>query len=188
MTVHPLDITAVIVYLLLILSLVIPGLLMIGVGLFAYFTGHPAELGEGTLAEILAWQPDISDRALPEFVRLHFPPGLAGLFLAPLMAAIMSSVASGIHSVTTALVVDFRDRLFPWLRPKDDRSELRSIRLMVLVIGAIAITLACFVGPLGDVFDAGGLKGSMQHFSEKEKWMEEQRKIPLGGGQQNQTA
>jgi len=135
--------------------IVIPGLLMIGVGLFGYFTQHPTELGQGTLAEILARDPAISDRAMPEFVRLHFPPGLAGLFLAALMAAIMSSVDSGIHSVTTALVVDFRDRLFPRLRPKDARGELRSIRLMVLAIGFTAITLACFVGPLGNVFDIG---------------------------------
>jgi SSS family solute:Na+ symporter len=137
------------------LWIVIPGLLMIGVGLYAYFKEFPAELGEGTLSEILADDPKVADRAMPEFVRLHFPPGLAGLFLAALMAAIMSSIDSGVHSVTTALVVDFRDRLFPRLRPENPRSELRSIRLMVLGIGAIAITLACFVGPLGNVFDIG---------------------------------
>ena len=135
--------------------IVLPGLLMIGVGLYSYFTKHPAELGDGTLTEILASQPNVADRALPEFVRLHFPPGVAGLFLAALMAAIMSSIDSGIHSVTTALVVDFRDRLFPRLRPADDLGEVRFIRLMVVGIGATAITLACFVGPLGNVFDIG---------------------------------
>ena len=135
--------------------IVLPGLLMIGVGLYSYFTKYPAELGDGTLTEILASQPKVADRAMPEFVRLHFPPGVAGLFLAALMAAIMSSIDSGIHSVTTVLVVDFRDRLFPRLRPTDERRELRFIRLMVVVIGAMAITLACFVGPLGNVFDIG---------------------------------
>jgi SSS family solute:Na+ symporter len=135
--------------------IVIPGLLMIGVGLYGYFTQHPAELGQGTLTDILANDPKVADKAMPEFVRLHFPPGLAGLFLAALMAAVMSSIDSGIHSVTTALVVDFRDRLFPQLRPRTDRRELWWIRLIVLVIGAIAITLACFVGPLGNVFDIG---------------------------------
>ncbi len=140
--------------------IVIPGLLMIGVGLYGYYTDHPAELGAGTLSEILAsppgpGEPKVADRAMPQFVRLHFPPGLAGLFLAALMAAIMSSIDSGVHSVTTALIVDFRDRLFPSLRPEDDKHELRWIRVMVLVIGAIAITLACFVGPLGNVFDIG---------------------------------
>ncbi len=135
--------------------IVIPGLLMIGVGLYGYYTQHPAELGGPSLTEILADDPKVADRAAPEFVRFHFPPGLVGLFLAALMAAIMSSIDSGIHSITTALVVDFRDRLFPDLRPRDERSEVLSIRVMVLVIGAIAISLACFVGPLGNVFDVG---------------------------------
>lgn len=135
--------------------IVIPGLMMTGVGLYTYFTQHPTELGAGTLPEILASDPKVADRALPDFVRLHFPPGLAGLFLAALMAAIMSSIDSGVHSVTTALVVDFRDRLFPEFRPKDDRREVRWIRILVVTIGAIAITLACFVGTLGNVFDVG---------------------------------
>lgn len=134
---------------------VMPSLLLIGVALYAYFTQHPGELGSGTLAEILANNPRVADRALPDFVRLHFPPGMAGLFLAALMAAIMSSIDSGIHSVSTALVVDFRDRLFPSLRPNSEAAELRSIRLLVVVIGALAIGLACFVGPLGNVFDIG---------------------------------
>ncbi|MEQ8787635.1 MAG: sodium/solute symporter [Pirellulaceae bacterium] len=137
---------------------VLPALLMIGVGLYAYFTHHPSELGEGSLAEIFANHPkpkDFADEAMPTFARLHFPPGLAGLFLAALMAAIMSSIDSGIHSVTTALTVDFRDRLLPQLRPRTPRGELIFIRSTVVVIGALAITLACFVEPLGNVFDIG---------------------------------
>ena len=135
--------------------IVVPGLLMIGVGLYSWFTQHPAELGEGTLSEILAGDSKIADHAMPEFVRLHFPPGLAGLFLAALMAAIMSSIDSGVHSVTTALIVDFRDRLLPELRPKDDGTEVLWIRILVVVVGTMAITLACYVEPLGDVFDIG---------------------------------
>jgi SSS family solute:Na+ symporter len=137
---------------------VLPALLMIGVGLYAYFTRHPGELGEGTLTEILANHSEpkkLADAVMPTFARMHFPPGLAGLFLAALMAAIMSSIDSGIHSVTTALTVDFRDRLFPRLRPISPRWELISIRAMVVVIGVLAVTLACFVEPLGNVFDIG---------------------------------
>lgn len=132
--------------------IVIPGLLMIGVGLYTYFMQNPGELGQGTLAEILANDKGASDASMPTFVRLHFPPGMAGLFLAALMAAIMSSIDSGVHSVTTALVVDFRDRLIPSLKPKTEKSEIRWIRILVVLIGAIVITLTCFVGPLGDVF------------------------------------
>ncbi|HBN79157.1 MAG TPA: hypothetical protein DD473_25750 [Planctomycetaceae bacterium] len=133
--------------------IVMPGLLLIGVGLYAYFTQFPEQLGDGTLTQILQNDPHIADRALPEFVRMNFPPGLAGLFLAALMAAIMSSIDSGVHSVSTALIVDFRDRLFPRLRPKNETHEIRWIRTLVIIIGTISIALACFVGPLGNVFD-----------------------------------
>ncbi len=135
--------------------IVMPGLLLIGVGLYHWFSIHPGELGSGTLGEVLAADPKLADEAMPEFVRLHFPPGLAGLFLAALIAAIMSSIDSGIHSVTTALVVDFRDRLFPALKPATPKRELLSIRLLIVTIGALAIGLAFLVGPLGDVFAIG---------------------------------
>jgi SSS family transporter len=146
---------------------VIPGLLLIGVGLYAYFSQHPGELAPGDLGslaatngaaainEVMAAQPRIADHGLPTFARLHFPPGLAGLFLAALLAALMSSIDSGVHSVTTALFVDFRDRLLPSLRPADQRGELQWIRLMVVLVGGIAILLACLVDPNSNVFDVG---------------------------------
>jgi SSS family solute:Na+ symporter len=118
--------------------IVMPGLLLIGAGLSVYFSQH----GETV-------KPD---EALPTFVRFHFPPGMTGLFLAALLAAIMSSIDSGIHSVTTALVVDFRDRLKPAWKPVKDADDIRFIRTLVVVVGVVSVGLACFVGPLGNVF------------------------------------
>ncbi len=111
-----------------------------------YYRSHPAKLH----ADVV--EMGLNDQAMPRFVRLKFPPGVVGLLVAALMAATMSSVDSGIHSVTTALLVDFRDRLFPNLRPSTEAGEMLAARSMVLVIGILAITLACFVGQLGDVF------------------------------------
>jgi SSS family transporter len=146
--------------------IVVPGLLLIGIGLYAHFDLHPEELApvleaHSSVIDKSASVPDqirannLSDQAMPQFVRLHFPPGMIGLFLAALMAAIMSSIDSGIHSVTTALVVDFRDRLFPHLKPDDDSRDVMLIRCLVFLIGGIAVGLACFVGNLGDVFAIG---------------------------------
>jgi len=150
--------------------IVIPGLLAIGVGLYSYYEHHPLELepilqraganlaageaavGDARRAPDAVRAANLADQAMPQFVRVHFPPGMVGLFLAALMAAVMSSIDSGIHSVTTALVLDFRDRLRPAWRPQDAARDVTLIRVLVLVIGAISITLACFVGPLGDVF------------------------------------
>lgn len=171
--------------------LVVPALLMIGVGLYALYDERPQELVPLLVGTIEA-NPDaveslaldlpanataeaittyfemhpeavatavrklkLDDQALPQFVKQRFPPGAIGLFLAALMAAIMSSIDSGVHSVTTALVVDFRDRLLPHRRPVDDADDVRMLRTLIVLIGAIVVTLACFVGPLGNVFDIG---------------------------------
>ena len=187
---------------LLGMSIVIPGLLIIGMGLFSYFQHQPADLvpviankiveddsevatelrtsfapeqkepvasdsaqADSIRAAAAAYYSDkpqvlhadivrlkLNDKALPQFVRLQFPPGLVGLLVAALMAATMSSIDSGVHSVTTAVVVDFRDRLKPEWRPKTEAGEMKVARLLVVLIGTLAIALACFVGELGDVF------------------------------------
>jgi SSS family transporter len=111
-----------------------------------YYSTHPRELH----ADIVTL--GLHDQALPRFVRLKFPPGVVGLLVAALMAATMSSVDSGIHSITTTLIIDFRDRLVPKWRPKTEAGEMLVARILVVLIGVIAITLACFVGQLGDVF------------------------------------
>ncbi|MDG1897482.1 MAG: sodium/solute symporter [Fuerstiella sp.] len=152
--------------------IVIPGLLAIGVGLYSYFENHPEQLRPVLQAHYDAidkpmpatssdeigdamHHANLQDKALPQFVRLHFPPGMAGLFLAALMAAVMSSIDSGIHSVTTAIVVDFRDRLRPNWKPDDPARDVFLIRMLILLVGTLSVTLACFVGPLGDVFEIG---------------------------------
>ncbi len=111
-----------------------------------YYSTHPREL-HADVVEL-----GLNDQVLPRFVRLKFPAGVVGLLVAALMAATMSSVDSGIHSITTALLIDFRDRLAPGLRPKTEAGEMLVARVMVVVIGVLVITLACFVGELGDVF------------------------------------
>ncbi|MFK7778854.1 MAG: hypothetical protein QM501_12175 [Gimesia sp.] len=97
----------------------------------------------------------LQDQALPQYVRLHFPPGVIGLFLVALMAAVMSSIDSGIHSVTTALMVDFRDRHFAHWKPENNKMEVMQDRALVVLIGALSIFLACNVGEMGDVFAIG---------------------------------
>ncbi|QDT41819.1 Sodium/glucose cotransporter [Gimesia alba] len=97
----------------------------------------------------------LQDQALPQYVRLHFPPGVVGLFLVALMAAVMSSIDSGIHSVTTALMVDFRDRHFLHLKPDNNKMEVFQDRALVVLIGVLSIVLACNVGEMGDVFAIG---------------------------------
>ncbi|MFT5470862.1 MAG: SSS family solute:Na+ symporter [Verrucomicrobiales bacterium] len=156
--------------------LVVPGLLAIGVGLHGYFQKNPEgllpvleapgvelktdEVPTAANANQLLLENGLADKAMPQFVKLHFPPGMLGLFLAAVMAAMMSSLDSGIHSVTTAVVVDFRDRLWPQLKPKEDKRDVFLIRGLVVLIGAISIALACLVvlkSESKDIFAVGKL-------------------------------
>ncbi|HAH47648.1 MAG TPA: hypothetical protein DCM07_22855 [Planctomycetaceae bacterium] len=163
--------------------IVVPGLLAIGVGLYSHYQQFPEEIVSVLTTELNGELPDWrsgngmtvpeyyqsypqyvaediralnkQDEALPQYVRLHFPPGVVGLFLVALMAAVMSSIDSGIHSVTTALMVDFRDRHFAHWKPKNNMIEMFQDRALVVLIGILSIFLACNVGEMGDVFAIG---------------------------------
>lgn len=114
-----------------------------------YYQSYPQYVAEDIRALKL------QDQALPQYVRLHFPPGVIGLFLVALMAAVMSSIDSGIHSVTTALMVDFRDRHFAHWKPENNKIEVMQDRALVVLIGFLSVVLACNVGDMGDVFAIG---------------------------------
>jgi len=163
--------------------IVVPGLLAIGVGLYSHYQQFPEEIVSVLTTELNGELPDWrsgngmtvpeyyqsypqyvaediralnkQDEALPQYVRLHFPPGVVGLFLVALMAAVMSSIDSGIHSVTTALMVDFRDRHFAHWKPENNKTEMFQDRALVVLIGILSIFLACNVGEMGDVFAIG---------------------------------
>lgn len=111
-----------------------------------FYAQNPSRLHEDVV------KLKLQDQALPAFVKLKFPPGVVGLLIAALMAATMSSIDSGIHSVTTALVVDFRDRLMPQWKPKTEKGEMLTARILLVLIGSASVVLACFVSQLGDVF------------------------------------
>lgn len=167
---------------------VVPGLLAVGMGLYAHYHQFPEEMVSVLATELNGELPDwrtnttgeekgmsvpeyyqsypkyvaediralkLQDQALPQYVRLHFPPGIVGLFLVALMAAVMSSIDSGIHSVTTALMVDFRDRHFAHWKPESNKIEVLQDRALVVLIGILSVVLACNVGEMGDVFAIG---------------------------------
>lgn len=120
-----------------------------GITVPEYYETYPQYVAEDVRAL------NLQDQAMPQYVRLHFPPGVVGLFLVALMAAVMSSIDSGIHSVTTALMVDFRDRHFAHWKPENNKIEVLQDRALVILIGALSIFLACNVGDMGDVFAIG---------------------------------
>src|SRR5947207_6477434 len=102
----------------------------VGLALFAYFRIHtlPADFA--------------TDKILPYFMSLTFPPGIVGLVVASLMAASLSSVDSAINSCTSVVVVDFYNRLGLGRQMADNSSaeqqqhQVRVSRAATLAFGA----------------------------------------------------
>jgi len=106
----------------------------VGTALFVYYQTFP----DPAVAELDA------DQVLPYFILTRVPAGLAGLIIAAVMAAAMSSLDSGINAIATVTVVDL---LKPFLaKGRSDRYYLRAARViagaaaLLVVLGAITFS------------------------------------------------
>jgi SSS family solute:Na+ symporter len=81
----------------------------------------------------------VADKIFPWFIAHVLPPGLSGLLLAALFAAAMSSISSGVNSITTVLMVDF-EKVFA--RGLSEARQLLRARVIGIVIGATAIGIS----------------------------------------------
>ncbi len=89
--------------------------------------------------EVLPSQVSKADQVFPFFLSTHIPAGLAGLFIASLLAAAMSTLASDLNCLAVVGVEDF----YRWLKPQcTDRERLRMGRLIVAVCGGLAVAIA----------------------------------------------
>ena len=102
----------------------------IGAGLYTFFKTHPAEL-DYTMQK--------ADTIFPFFMMSQLPQGLAGLLIAAIFAATMSTISSNINSVATAFSVDFYRRWRPWAT---DRQTLSVARRTCLVAGLLGMGIA----------------------------------------------
>ena len=103
--------------------------------------------------------PDVPIRpgqAMPYFVAHNLNkviPGLAGLFIAALFAATMSSIDSGINSIGAAISTDWYRRL---IAPgRDEAHHLLVARIITLVLGVLATGVAMFLGRIGELWEIG---------------------------------
>ena len=132
-------------------------LFMLGTGLWAFYRSNP-ELLNPALP---------TDSIFPLFIAQQLPVGIAGLLIAAVFAASMSTLDSSLNSVSAALVTDFYVRFRP---AAPDSSRLLLARLLTAGLGVVAtatsIALATFdIGSLWDTFQGmmgllgGGLAG-----------------------------
>lgn len=87
--------------------------------------------------------PDKPDEVFPHFIRHGLPRGLAGLLVAALFSAAMSSLDSGMNSISTVLTTDFYRRLRR--EEPDPRTELRLAQIATLITGCVAVSICVLV-------------------------------------------
>ena len=102
----------------------------IGTGLYTFYKTHPAEL-DFTMAK--------ADTIFPFFMMSQLPAGVAGLLIAAIFAATMSTISSNINSVATAFSIDFYKRFRP---SASDRQMLRVARRACIVSGIVGMGIA----------------------------------------------
>ena len=102
----------------------------IGAGLYTFFKTHPADM-DYTMAK--------NDIIFPFFMMSQLPAGLAGLLIAAIFAATMSTISSNINSVATAFTVDFYQR---FNKKASDRNILLTARYSSLISGIFGMFIA----------------------------------------------
>ena len=110
------------------------GILTYGMGItiFAYFRANPAMLDP--MAQ--------NDQIVPIFVAQAMPVGFAGMIIAAIFAAAMSTVASVMNSVATIFTEDFYVKFRP---QSTDRQRLFMLKASSYVVGAIGTGVALFL-------------------------------------------
>ena len=120
---------------------------------------------ESIRAEALALAGEVTDEAtsdvnyiVPRFVLSELPIGLAGLFIAGVLAAAMSSIAAELNALATASVIDFYRR---WVNPDAlDSHLLRVSKGATVFWGIFACVVATYAATLGSLIEVVNRFGS----------------------------
>jgi SSS family transporter len=118
-------------------------LFCVGLGLTAYYMLDPAL--KATLSK--------PDQVLANFIVNVLPPGVAGLVIAGMLAATMSSVSAGINSLSTATTIDFIQRFRPSGSAVTD-TDVRQAKWVSVFWGMLITAPAIYVGRFGTVMES----------------------------------
>ena len=109
----------------------------LGIALFSYYFHQPESA-----------RPASGDLAIFRFIAEKMPTPLAGMMIAALLAAVMSTLDSGINSLSTIMTKDFYLRFF-----RKDAAELQQVRyakLMTGLVGLLAIGVALILATISE--------------------------------------
>ena len=110
---------------------------LVGMALLGFFQANPELLPEAGGIKGQA------DKIFPHFIAFHLPPVVTGLVVSGLFAAAMSSIDSGVNSITAVVMTDFLDRFDR--KPETDAKHVRTARILAVIIGVIVVLLSTVI-------------------------------------------
>jgi SSS family solute:Na+ symporter len=102
----------------------------IGTALFAFYKTNPGEMN---------FAMEKTDSIFPHFIMSKMPVGIAGILIAAIFSATMSTVSSSVNSISTSFTADIYTRFFP---ESNDKKQLRVARWSGIVFGIAGIVFA----------------------------------------------
>jgi SSS family solute:Na+ symporter len=118
--------------------------MLVGTLLWAYYKLS----GEMFPAQLLdAKGQVIADRVFPFFLTTKIPAGLAGIFMAALMSAAMSTMSSDLNCLSAVGVEDYYRKLRP---DSTDKQRLFVGKIIVAICGVIAVGIGVFIAGKGE--------------------------------------
>ncbi len=120
-------------------SILLNGVLSIVVSVLFYFIGTALYAYYSTRPEEMNFSMSNADAIFPHFIMSEMPMGLAGLLIAAIFAATMSTVSSNVNSIATAFTSDFYKHFAPTI---SNKKELKIARWSGIVFGGLGILLA----------------------------------------------
>ena len=112
-------------------------LTLVGFALLGYFQANPVQLPDGMDLKVDA------DKIFPRYIAYHLPLGIAGLVVSAMFAAAMSSIDSGVNSITAVVMTDYLDRFGK--RPQSERGHVLAAKILAFAIGAIVVVGSSFM-------------------------------------------
>ncbi|MDZ7693653.1 MAG: hypothetical protein U5K69_21465 [Balneolaceae bacterium] len=120
--------------------------LFIGTALYVFYTTSGAQLP----AELM--DPNKSDRVFPYFIVQELPPGIAGLLIASIFAAGMSTISTSLNSSATVFLTDYYERFFK--RSATEKDSMRVLYLSSFLIGSTGIVIGLLLINVTSALDA----------------------------------
>lgn len=108
---------------------------------------------------IVVLMPNLSDPNMGYslLIKNYMPVGVAGLILGGIFAASMSTADSMLLAASTLFVNDIYEPLIRKNKPQDEKTALKTIRIITVVVCIFSVGISMFMNNIIDIMYLGGL-------------------------------